>query len=363
MLRIEIPISFCHISIQRHRIRPRHDCLFQRHILKIPARWPVPQKNPIAIHNRERRQHEPRQVRQALMNLLMQPISLAAQNSVPVLHPQRCAGQLVMLRNRQIENLVGLKKRREYRPAFQHHPAQFHLAKQLRIRQNNLGILSPRRRFDPRPMKAPPRLVAAHIRHDYALCARLPTLPHHLGHEFRIRIGRLLRCAVPRDVRLDHHNVLTADKAPHTTKILQRLLRQRARFSALDNGKVWPLLVARYTMIPTRPLRLRRYRAKTSLAEPHAGTCCSCRDSANPQQLQHGFPPRQRRRTCRAFVVFGHRHPPVQTSTTLIRPGSLTPKACVESAAVAMYRGGRPAASSVFSPISARFFSRIPQAV
>ena len=297
------------------------------------------------------------------MNLLMQPISLPAQNPVPVLHPKRCAGQFVVLRDRQIENLVGLKKRREYRPAFQNDPAQFHLAKQLRIRQNHLGILCPRRCFDPRAMETSPRLVAAHIRNDYALCARLPALPHHLGYEFRIRVGRLLRCAVPRDVGLDHHNVLTANKAPHAAKILQRFLRQRARFSALDDGEVRPSLVAPHTMIPTRLLRLRRYRAKTPLAEPHAGACRARRDSAHPQQLQHRLPPRQRRRTCRAFLVSGHRRPPAQTSTTLIRPGSLMPNPCAESAAVAMYRGGRPAASSVFSPISARFFSRIPQAV
>ena len=145
-----------------------------------------------------------------------------------------------MLRDRQIENLVGLKEWREYRPAFQHHPAEFHLAKQIRIRKNHLGILCSRRRFDPRAMKAPPRLVAAHIGNDDAFCARLPALPHHLGHEFRIRIGRLLRCAVPCDIRFDHHNVLTANKAPHAAKILKRFLRQRARFSALDNGKVWP---------------------------------------------------------------------------------------------------------------------------
>ena len=257
------------------------------------------------------------------MNLLVQPVSLAAQNPVPVLHAQRCAGKLVMLGDRQIENLVGLEKRREYRPALQHHAAQFHLAKQLRIGQNHLGILCPRRRFDPRPMKAPPRLVAAHIGNDYALCARLPALPHHFGHELGIRVGRLLRRAVPRDIGLDHHNVLTANKAPHTAKILQSLLRQRARFSALYNGEVWPLLVARHAMVPARLLCLRRYRAKTSLAEPHAGACRARRDSANPQQLQHGFPPRQRQAALvrRAFVVSGHRHPPAQTSTTLIRRG------------------------------------------
>ena len=89
-------------------------------------------------------------------------------------------------------------------------PPMFHLAKQLRIGQNHLCTRRPRRSFNSGPMEAPLRLVAAHIGNDDALCARLPALAHHLGHEFWIGVGSLLRRAIPRDVGLDHHNVLTA---------------------------------------------------------------------------------------------------------------------------------------------------------
>ncbi len=64
------------------------------------------------------------QVDEALVNLLMQPVALAAENAVPVLHAQCGAGEFVVFGDGQIENLVGFEKWDEHGPAFQapHHP-------------------------------------------------------------------------------------------------------------------------------------------------------------------------------------------------------------------------------------------------
>jgi len=44
------------------------------------------------------------------VNLLMQPLALSAQDAVPFLHPQRGAGQAVVLGNRNVNHLVGAQK-------------------------------------------------------------------------------------------------------------------------------------------------------------------------------------------------------------------------------------------------------------
>ena len=73
-------------------------------------------------------QHEVGQVGQALVNLLVQAVALAAEDAVPVLHAQRGAGETVVLGDGQIDDFVGFKEGREDRPAFEHHAAEFDFA-------------------------------------------------------------------------------------------------------------------------------------------------------------------------------------------------------------------------------------------
>ena len=178
-----------------------------------------------------------------------------------------------MLGDGQIDDLVGFEKRRKDRPAFQHHAAHVHLAEMVGIGQNDFGALGARRRLDARALKAAARLVAAHVGDDHALGAGLPALPHHLRHQFGIGVGRLLRRAVPRDVRLEHHHVLAADKAAHPAQVFERLRHERARLGVLRHGHLRPLRVSGHAMIAARLLGLRGNGTAAVLAEPDARAC------------------------------------------------------------------------------------------
>ena len=148
LLGVEVPVGFGDIRVDRHRIGAGHKRLLHGHVFKISARGPVAQQNAVAVHQSERRQHEVGQVHQALVNLLVQPVALPAQNAVPVFHAQSGARKLMMLGDGQVEDLVGFEKRREDGPALQHHAAHVHLAEMLGIGQNDLGALGARRRLN-----------------------------------------------------------------------------------------------------------------------------------------------------------------------------------------------------------------------
>jgi len=74
------------------------------------------------------------------MNLLVQPIALAAQNAVPVLHAQRCAGQHVMLGDGKVDDLVGFKNGVKTGQLFSTR-RQIHLAEEFGIGQDDLSSL------------------------------------------------------------------------------------------------------------------------------------------------------------------------------------------------------------------------------
>ncbi len=143
-----------------------------------------------------------------------------------------------MLGDGQVDDLVGLKKRREDGPALQHHAAHIHFAEELGIGQNHLGALGARGGLNAGALKAAARLVATDVGDDDPLGARLPALAHHLGDHFGIGVGGLLRRAVPGNVGLDDHHILAADEAADAAQILQRPLHQRARLPALNHRAI-----------------------------------------------------------------------------------------------------------------------------
>ena len=252
------------------------------------------------------------------MNLLMQAVALAAQDAVPVLHTQRCAGEDVMLGDGQVEDFIGFEERREDGPALQHHAAHLHFAEELGIRQDDLGVLGERGGLNAGAMEAAAGFVAAYISDNDALGPRLPALAHHLGDNVGIGVGGLLRSAVPGDVGLDDDHVLAADEAANAAEIFERLSHERVRLAVLDHGEMRPLQtlrIGRDAMVAARLLGLRRLRTEAVLAEPDGRARSSCRHTAHAQQLQQSLAAREALRGAlhlfRLAIGFrGHGNPP-----------------------------------------------------
>ena len=264
----------------------------------------IAQQDAVAVHDGERRQHERGKVGKALMNLLVQPVPLPSKNSVPVLHTECGAREFMMLGNWQIENLVCFEKRNEHGPAFQHHAAHIHFAELLGIGQNNLCARRPRCSFNSGAMETTLRLVAAHIGNDHALGTCLPALANDFGNEFRIGVGSLLGRAIPGDVGLDDHDVLSCDESAHAAEIFESLLDECARLSGLRavsfhrilrHGEMRPLLVCGDAMISAPLLGGSAHRALAALTEPDTSSCSAGRDASNAQKLQQGLASSERR--------------------------------------------------------------------
>jgi len=224
VFRIEIPVRLRHIRIESDWIGACDDGFLERHVFKIAARRSVAKQDAVAIHDGERGEHEAGEVDKALVDLLMQTAPLPAQDSIPVLHPQRHAAKAVMFGDGQVDDLVGLEKRSEHGPALQHHSTKIDLAKQIGIGQDHLGPRGPRSRFDAGPMETAARFVAAHIRHNHTLRAGLPALTNDFSDKFGIRVRGLFRCAVPGDVRFDDNYIVTPNKPAHPAQIFQHPL-------------------------------------------------------------------------------------------------------------------------------------------
>jgi hypothetical protein len=94
--------------------------LLQRYVFKVAAGRAVAQENAVAVEQSDSGEHEVGQVSQTLVDLLMEPVALAVQDAVPVLHAKGDADQAVVLGIGEIDDLVGFKKRREDGPAFEH---------------------------------------------------------------------------------------------------------------------------------------------------------------------------------------------------------------------------------------------------
>jgi len=72
---VEIPVGLCDIGIHRHRVSARNQRLVQRDVLQVAAGWAIAQQHAIAVKHGQGGQHERGQIDQALMDLLMQPVS------------------------------------------------------------------------------------------------------------------------------------------------------------------------------------------------------------------------------------------------------------------------------------------------
>ncbi len=165
----------------------------------------------------------------------------------------------------------------------------------LRENDQDRAARPPLLRLAPPPnagtLKASPSLIAAHVGHDHAPRARMPTLPHHLRNQFWICIRRLLRRAIPGDVRLQHHHLLFAHEPPNPAEILERLRQRAAR--ALAIGSLQTFFRERHRHL--RPLRVRGHAmVAPRLLAPAPESVAGCARSARLQRPPHPRPRRPR---------------------------------------------------------------------
>ena len=210
------------------------------------------------------------------MNLLVEPVALAAEDAVPVLHAQRDAHQAVMLGDGQVDDLVGFKKRREDGPALEHHAAEIDLAIKLGVGQDDLGALSAGGGLDAGALEAAARLVATDVSDNDAFGPGLPALADDFSDDFRVGVGGLLRGAVPGDVGLEDDDVLPADEAADSAEVGEGTLDKGAGFASLDHGQVGQLdagcaLTGDDAVVAAGLLRLGGDGAEAVPAEPNGG--------------------------------------------------------------------------------------------
>lgn len=100
------------------------------------------------------------------MNPLMQLIPRSAQDSIPILHPESCSGQGVMLGNGDVDDFVDIEVRLEHLPAGQHLTLQIDLFESRGIGENHFSSRILRGGSNSGGLETSPRLVAAHVRHN-----------------------------------------------------------------------------------------------------------------------------------------------------------------------------------------------------
>src|ERR1017187_5104249 len=276
VLGVQVPKGFSDVGVEGDGVCAGDHGFLERHVFKVAARWAVAQQDAVAVDKGDRGQHETGQVSEALVNLLVQAVALAAENTVPVLHAKRDASEAVVLGDGQVNNLVGLKEGREDGPALQDHTAEIDLAVEIGVGKNDFGALGAGSGLNSGALKAAARLVATDVGDDNPLGSSLPALSHGLSDDFGVGVGGLLRGAVPGDVGLEDDNILAADEAADSTQIFERALNQGARFAVLDNGDVrefgiGPALIGYDTMVTAGLLSLGWGRAEAVFAEPDGG--------------------------------------------------------------------------------------------
>ena len=211
--------------------------------------------------------------------------------------------------------------------------------------------------------------VATDVGDDDPLGARLPALAHHLGNDFWIGVGGLLRRAIPGDVGLDDHHILAADEAADAAQIFQALseparaaLRLERRSDAANCGSAamrWSrracsacagtgrkLCSLSQTAAPAAPAAAPPRRSNCSSASRRVMPCA-------PPVVSSGF-----RSVSPAMMVL-----PLKLPSDECAADRWCPACALRRRRWRCSAAGRPAASSVGMPASARLRSIICHAV
>ena len=158
----------------------------------------------------------------------MQLGSHAAQHSEPVFHSNSYAAKAMVLRDRNIDDLVGGKKWLKDRPGPQNLALQVHVLELCGIGQQDLRTRVTCGLGNARPLEAAARIVATHIGDNDFFRARTQALANHFGNDLGIGVGGLLRSAIPANVGLYQNNIIAGDKALNPSEFPQCRLYQFA---------------------------------------------------------------------------------------------------------------------------------------
>ena len=111
-------------GVGSHLVGRTHDGVLYRHVVQRAALRAAPEHDARGVDHGERRPHEGGQVDDRLVDLLMQPVTTSTEYSVEVLHPDRTAGERVLLDDRHVDQAVGLDEVLQDRPPGEHRAAE-----------------------------------------------------------------------------------------------------------------------------------------------------------------------------------------------------------------------------------------------
>ena len=161
------------------------------------------------------------------MNLLMQLVALPPEHAIPVLHAESCAGERVMLGDRDIDDLVDIQEGIEHLPRVQNFSLEIHFLEHGRFGKNNFGS---RDSALPRRCRIAENSGVASLQLTSVTMIRFaPAFEHwrtNFGDDVGISVGRLLRSAVPADIGLHQDHVSARDEAAHSSQLFDCLPRQ-----------------------------------------------------------------------------------------------------------------------------------------
>jgi hypothetical protein len=137
--------------------------------------------------------------------------------------------------------------------------------------------------------------LGAHVAHEHARRPCLKTQAHDFRHHFRIRVGSLLRRAVPSHVRLDGHDIAALDEAAHSAQRFERAADGCARLSPLNDHQIRRVRAGRRSQVAPEAHRQRLFGTSASAAQPHGCSRRACAEHAHPKELNQGLPARHQR--------------------------------------------------------------------
>jgi hypothetical protein len=168
----------------------------------------------------------------------MQSIAPTAEYAVPVFHCSGVLGQVVMLRNRYIDDLVGVDQRGKNRPLVKQLALHARGAVAMVCGQHHLRAERICSLHNARSLKAARRFVAGSVGDNDAFGTRIERKFDHRRNHLRIAVGGVDRHSIPTNVRLHDHHVAAANEALHSAHRSHRTLDQVGCHDALTFG-IW----------------------------------------------------------------------------------------------------------------------------
>jgi hypothetical protein len=129
---------------------------------------------------------------------------------------------MVLLDDRHVDQAVSLDEVPQHRPVLQHRAAEIDLGKVFLAGEQHARARSFAGLPDTGAKETASGIVAADIGHDHPTGTRRQAMPHHLADEGGMRVGPLLRRAVPTDVRFHHDRLAGLNEPCDPADAIQR---------------------------------------------------------------------------------------------------------------------------------------------